>query len=180
MSCLAEFDNLCDFISHLKLHIKDGVKVACPFSGCIKWFSAHKCRCHEDWTSNYISVDNSRDNEVVLHVENSTSNDAVDGRMCCSEQSDSEEHDHSSHFRDDHSQIETDIDDPAEGTYNLQDLKLISAGIIFFKTNFNYVQQVELYLGKDSNMKERYYQYVPIKETISALFKYQFVQRQHT
>ena len=109
MSCLVEFDNLCDFISHLKLHIKDGVKVACPFSGCkrqftnISSFSAHKCRCHKDWTSNHISVDN----EVGLHVENSTSNDTVDGHIF---------------FRDDHSQIETEIDDPTDPADNLQDI----------------------------------------------------------
>lgn len=40
----------------------------------------------------------------------------------------------------------------------------------FFKSKFNYVEPVETYLGVDAKGKERFYQYVPIKDTIKSLF----------
>ncbi|KAK0153029.1 hypothetical protein N1851_005294 [Merluccius polli] len=38
-----------------------------------------------------------------------------------------------------------------------------------FKSRFNYVEPVKTYLGIDAKGKERFYQYVPIKETIKSL-----------
>lgn len=134
------FDKLSEFIGHLKMHIKDGVKVACPFSGCkrqftnISYFSAHKCRCHKDWTSNHISVDNYHDDEV----DNSLTNETVDGGMCGIEQSHSEEHNHS-HFTDDHSQIETKFDDHEESTDNLQDIFINSLALFYLKLQVRYI-----------------------------------------
>jgi len=39
----------------------------------------------------------------------------------------------------------------------------------FFKSRFNYVEPVKTYLGIDATGKERFYQYVPIKDTIKSL-----------
>ena len=43
------------------------------------------------------------------------------------------------YFRDDHSQIETDIDDPAEGTDNLQDIFINSLALFYLKLQAEYI-----------------------------------------
>ena len=39
----------------------------------------------------------------------------------------------------------------------------------FFKSNFSYVEPTQVYLGIDPNGKERFCQYVPVKDTLKAL-----------
>ncbi|XP_054772889.2 uncharacterized protein LOC129280926 [Lytechinus pictus] len=41
----------------------------------------------------------------------------------------------------------------------------------YFKSKFNYVHPLEIYLGVDQCGRQRYCQYVPIRETLLALFK---------
>lgn len=48
-----------------------------------------------------------------------------------------------------------------------------------FKSHFDYVEPVPLFLGNDENGKERFAQYIPIKETLAALFKTTSVREQH-
>ena len=56
-------------------------------------------------------------------------------------------------------------------------LKMCSEGVFrtdqtrktFFKSRFSYVEPVKTYLGIDAKYKERFYQYVPIKDTIKSL-----------
>ena len=49
----------------------------------------------------------------------------------------------------------------------------------FFKSHFNFVEPVELYLGTDDNSRARYCQYVPVHNTLKALFKNECVRRQY-
>lgn len=49
----------------------------------------------------------------------------------------------------------------------------------FFKSHFNFVEPVEIYLGEDENGKQRFGQYIPIKNTIEALFKHASVREQY-
>lgn len=50
----------------------------------------------------------------------------------------------------------------------------------FFKENFNYVPPNQIYLGTDGhNGKERFCQYIPIRDTLSALFRQSTVREQY-
>ena len=49
----------------------------------------------------------------------------------------------------------------------------------FFQTRFSFVAPVEIYLGVDENGKQRHFQYVPIEETLVALFKHESVRSQY-
>ena len=49
----------------------------------------------------------------------------------------------------------------------------------FLKSHFNFVEPVELDLGTDDNSRARYCQYVPVNNTLKALFKNECVRRQH-
>ena len=49
----------------------------------------------------------------------------------------------------------------------------------FFKTQFHYVEPVQMYLGQDGTGTQRYFQYVPIKNTLEAFFKHDSVKDQY-
>lgn len=49
----------------------------------------------------------------------------------------------------------------------------------FFKKTFNYVEPTQIYLDFDAAGIERYFQYVPIKETLKALFTQETVKEQY-
>lgn len=49
----------------------------------------------------------------------------------------------------------------------------------FFKSRFSYVEPVKTYLGIDAKGKERFYQYVPIKNTIKSLLTQNSVKEQY-
>jgi len=49
----------------------------------------------------------------------------------------------------------------------------------FFKTSFNYVEPVPFLLGCDENGNECFSQYIPIHETLAALFKSESVREQY-
>jgi len=49
----------------------------------------------------------------------------------------------------------------------------------FFKSRFSYVEPVKTYLGIDAKGKERFYQYVPIKDTIKSLLSQNSVKEQY-
>ena len=49
----------------------------------------------------------------------------------------------------------------------------------YFKSNYHYVEPEPVYLGKDKTKTERFYQYVPVKETLEALFKQKCIREQH-
>jgi len=49
----------------------------------------------------------------------------------------------------------------------------------YFQKNFNYVPPQPVYLGLDEAGKERYFQYIPIKETLRSLFDQKSVVSQH-
>lgn len=49
----------------------------------------------------------------------------------------------------------------------------------FFKSKFNYVEPVKTYLGIDAKGKERFYQYVPIKDTIKSFLTHSSVKEQY-
>lgn len=48
-----------------------------------------------------------------------------------------------------------------------------------FKSQFNYVEPTTIYLGIDANGKERFCQYVSIKDTVKALLSQTSVQEQY-
>ncbi|KAF3837958.1 hypothetical protein F7725_009726 [Dissostichus mawsoni] len=66
-------------------------------------------------------------------------------------------------------------------------LKLYNRGVLStdvkrkgaFKKSFNYVEPVPLFLGNDENGTERFAQYVPVQETLAALFKSESVREQY-
>lgn len=49
----------------------------------------------------------------------------------------------------------------------------------FFKSRFSYVEQVKTFLGIDAKGKERFYRYVPIKDTIKSLLTQNSVKEQY-
>ena len=49
----------------------------------------------------------------------------------------------------------------------------------FFKRNFSYVEPTQVYLGIDANGKERFCQYVPVKDALKALRSHPSVQEQY-
>ena len=66
-------------------------------------------------------------------------------------------------------------------------LKLYNRGVLStdykrkgaFKESFNYVEPVPVFLGNDENGKECFAQYVPVQETLAALFKSESVREQY-
>lgn len=50
----------------------------------------------------------------------------------------------------------------------------------YFKETFDYVAPAQMYLGTDNSGKERFCQYVPLKNTLSALFKQSTVREQYS
>ncbi|GBM02407.1 hypothetical protein AVEN_226427-1 [Araneus ventricosus] len=50
----------------------------------------------------------------------------------------------------------------------------------FYKSNFMYVEPIQIYLGRNKYRKHCYAQYVPIKETLKSLFKQEQVYSQLT
>lgn len=55
-------------------------------------------------------------------------------------------------------------------TFNTTELRSDQTLKSYFKTHFNYVAPVKLYLGKDRCGKEIFCQYIPMKETLAALY----------
>lgn len=49
----------------------------------------------------------------------------------------------------------------------------------FFKKSFNYVEPTKVYLGADEAGRERFFQYVPIKETLNSLLSQSVVKDQY-
>ncbi|KAL1268698.1 hypothetical protein QQF64_034061 [Cirrhinus molitorella] len=49
----------------------------------------------------------------------------------------------------------------------------------FFKKTFNYIEPTKIYLGADEAGRERYFQYVPIKETLKSLLSQSVVKDQY-
>ncbi|XP_064640806.1 uncharacterized protein LOC135495545 [Lineus longissimus] len=49
----------------------------------------------------------------------------------------------------------------------------------FYKSNLNYIEHVQIRLGRDGKNFERHYQYVPIRETIESFFQDTSVQKQY-
>lgn len=49
----------------------------------------------------------------------------------------------------------------------------------YFKKTFSYVEPTQIYLGSDATGKERFCQYVPIKETLKSLFSQSAVRDQY-
>lgn len=49
----------------------------------------------------------------------------------------------------------------------------------FFKENFSYVEPTQIFLGSDSTGKQRYFQYVPIKETLKSLLRQPTIREQY-
>ncbi len=49
----------------------------------------------------------------------------------------------------------------------------------FFKKHFNYVEPVQVYLGCDASGKERYFQYIPVNETLKAFLNNGSVKEQY-
>lgn len=49
----------------------------------------------------------------------------------------------------------------------------------FFKTHFNFVEPVQIYLGQDEADRDRFLQYIPIKDTLKALYKQESVRQQY-
>lgn len=66
-------------------------------------------------------------------------------------------------------------------------LKLYNRGVLStdvkrkgaLKKSFNYVEPLPLFLGNDENGTERFAQYVPVQETLAALFKSESVREQY-
>ncbi|XP_076322160.1 uncharacterized protein LOC143231523 [Tachypleus tridentatus] len=60
--CLAKYLGLKPFIARLKGHIKDGIKIACPFQQCdkrfevVSSFSSHLSRYHKDTSVHHLHV----------------------------------------------------------------------------------------------------------------------------
>ncbi|KAI2644731.1 RecBCD enzyme subunit RecC [Labeo rohita] len=49
----------------------------------------------------------------------------------------------------------------------------------FFKKHFSYVEPIQVHLGYDASGTERFCQYVPVKETLKALFQLSSVREQY-
>ena len=49
----------------------------------------------------------------------------------------------------------------------------------FFKSHYCFVEPVQVHLGQDPNGRDRFFQYIPVKETIQALFKHCSVRNQY-
>jgi hypothetical protein len=84
--------------------------------------------------------------------------------------------------------VSADVVDQVLGEFNRIDiLKQCNEGILrsdasrksFYKSNFCYVEPVELYLGQDEAGKHRYCYYVPIKLSLQALFQQESVVQQY-
>ena len=83
---------------------------------------------------------------------------------------------------------ENDIDQIITGLNKTNLLRLYNEGIFnsdqtrktYFKRNVNYVAPKQVYLGTDSSGKDRFLQYVPVKETLKALLSHQSVKEQYT
>ena len=65
------------------------------------------------------------------------------------------------------------------GSINSGVLKTDQRRKTYFKEHFNYVEPINIYLGRNENRKERYCVYVPIKKTLTSLFKQPSVRIQH-
>jgi hypothetical protein len=63
-------------------------------------------------------------------------------------------------------------------TYNNGLLRSDATRKTFFKTQFNYVEPVPVYLGEDAAGQDRFCQYIPVLETIKSLFKQTCIQKQ--
>lgn len=63
--------------------------------------------------------------------------------------------------------------------YNEGQLKSDKTRKHFFKQKFNFVEPKQIYLGTDTAGKERFCQYVPVKETLASLFMQTSVREQY-
>ena len=85
LSCNARFEDLIELCSHLKIHIDEGLSVACPFKRCGKSFhvrssfSSHVSRKHKDWSERLLS-------EAVLDFSMTESGN-IDGSAVAGESS---------------------------------------------------------------------------------------------
>ncbi len=228
------FSSLC---AHLKCHIKNGKKVACPYTGCAKYFqvrstfSSHLSRTHKfsyQETSSHTASTSQQIQQCTLPEEMFT-------EALLSEQ-DAEQDDvpdQSQFFNNlalfylkmrakmllPATTIQSIIEEFQElhntgmkfvlskvheklTILNLQDseisqiledvskedlfkkchegpMKSDHTRKSFFKKSFNYVESTKIYLGADEAGRERFFQYVPIKETLKSLLSQSVVKDQY-
>lgn len=82
---------------------------------------------------------------------------------------------------------ENDIKDLIDRLIKNELLKMCNEGVLrsdqtrktLFKSKFNYIEPTPMYLGVDANGKERFCQYVSIKDTVKALLSQTAFQEQY-
>lgn len=244
--CSATCDSLTQFYSHLKMHIKEGRTVACPFKHCDKTFTvlssftSHMSRRHKKCAERSL-IDSITTTGVLSGADASQNSDSD---LQCNMQTDAcdsyEELDISpENIEKDlflknlalfylklqaklllpSSVIQTIIEDMQSihsvnqshllfklneklvilgvpeatintvindlkaadlfGACNSQTLKTDQRRKTVFKNSFHYVEPIPVCLGKKDAGKECFAQYVPVKQTIEALFQCTSVREQY-
>ncbi len=222
----ANFSALC---SHLKIHIRDGKKVYCPYDNCCKYFRVRSS----------FSAHISRKHTQVATAQMSSPSEIISGtpeyNLClsttdCHEEEESVEHDSFLHnlaqlylkmhakmqlpantiqyiiegFQHVHTSSLADFFDKLKGKllelnipqtkidqiihslskedlftlYNEGPLRSDKTRKTFYKQHFEYTEPKQIYLGTDTAGKERFCQYVPIKETLQTLLRQSSVKEQ--
>lgn len=244
--CSAKCDTLTQFYSHLKVHIKEGRTVACPFKQCdasftvISTFTSHLSRKHKNSTE----VNLSESIVTTAHVTEAESFQNIDSDMITDEHIDvvgNREHLEVSPENIDEtlflknlalfylklhaklllpsSVIQTIIED-MQSVYDVNQShllfklneKLVTLGVpeasinnvmdslkaddllqacnshtlktdqrrkTVFKNSFNYFEPMPICLGHNEAGKECFVQYIPLKQTIEALFHCETVWKQY-
>lgn len=219
-------DTLTALCAHLRIHIRDGKKVCCPFDGCSKYFrvrtsfASHISRKHTQALRTHI-LSASEENQTEADVSIASLEDQERNEECIDRDSflhdlalfylkmhaklqlpatttqmiiEGFQHVHTSNLANffdklrgkllelgiSEMQIDRIINDLSSDDlitqYNKGPLRSDKTRKTFFKQHFDYTEPRQLYLGTDAVGRERFCQYVPIKDTLQTLLKQTSVQ----
>ena len=243
--CSVKCTGLSDLFAHIKSHIRNGEKMACPFRNCsnefvnISTFTSHLSRKHQNSSVQHLDYSVSETESAPTHVDSPYENSLNIDNDQCTEMEDQDDnylsmqldeaaylnnlarfylklqskqllpastiqniiegyqevHDlgqlhlfsHISEKLKGHGISEDDTNDLLSDLKKHDLLTACNKGVLrtdqtrktFFKSEFRYVDPIPIYLGENEKGKESFCQYVPIQDTIKALFQFESVREQH-